>query len=88
VGVGVWYERGGCLVEEQGEGSGRPATTKRGGGVRRSGGTQAGEKGAVWVGGGGAWAVVALGCWAICYGPSPVNNAISDLFKKIKLIRI
>jgi hypothetical protein len=30
------------------------------------------------------WATVALGCWAICYGPDPVNSAVSDLFKKIQ----
>jgi hypothetical protein len=42
-------------------------------------------------GGGGAWAAVALGCWAICYGSGPVNNTIFDLFKnsetKLNLIR-
>jgi hypothetical protein len=36
---------GGCQEEEQGEGSGQPATTGRSGGERRSDGTQAGEEG-------------------------------------------
>jgi hypothetical protein len=69
-------------VEEQGEGSVQPTTAGRGGGVHRSSGARAGEKGAVREGGGGAWVMVALGCWAVCYGPRPVNSATSDLFKK------
>jgi hypothetical protein len=47
---------------------------------------QRGGGGLVWEGGSGAWAAVALGCWAVCYGPDPVNSLVSNLFKKIKLI--
>jgi hypothetical protein len=68
-----------------GEGSGRPATAGHGGGGGGGGGRavhEHGRRGAVREGGYGAWASVALGCWAICYGPDLVNNAVSDLFKK------
>jgi hypothetical protein len=58
---GIWYGWGGCPVEGQGEGSGRPATAGRGGCGHQVGSARAGE-GAVREGGGGMWATVALGC--------------------------
>jgi hypothetical protein len=56
----------------------RPSTSKAGvGRVAR----EQGRRGGVREGGGGAWALVALGCWVVCYGPGPVNSAVFALLK-------